>query len=551
MGPSVRTAASNLGDASADQAPRDRGPRLDGSPPPDAVTRDDSADAAGTVDPFAIQISASISTACAVLPDGQVSCWGSDLDGVLGDGDVDGAPGPVLVLGLQDALAIGLSNGAYTSTACALRKSGEIACWGSNKYGVLGDGTSTSRSEPVDVVGLPFATGLAVGDEFACALHADGTVSCWGSGEVGSLGQGKLESSPTPVTVKTIASATRIASSNYARHACALLQDQTIWCWGANNAGQLGDGSKTDSPFPLQLAGIAGATDVAVGESFTCALLQDGTVWCLGQNDYEQLGLASTADVSSPLQISGLSDVRAIAAGSSNACAILQDNSLHCWGAGAYNNLLDDRLVDSSAPVHLARLGPVARVAIGGYTHGGPATTLCAVKMDGTISCWGDNQHGQHGSAERAATLQPVTSSYGSVTAMGLGKGFSCALTAGVVHCAGSNVNGTLGDGTEVARVTPAVVNVPQTPIGLSAGITWHLHTSSVCALHQSGSVACWGRRGAAQDGNPGGSSTISQPTLVAGIDDAQQVEVGESSACALKGGGGLVLGQQLQWNSR
>jgi len=159
----------------------------------------DTVDAAGVADPFAFRIATNISTACAVLPDGRISCWGSDLDGVLGDGTVDNSPGPVLVNGVQDALAVGLSNGAYTSTACALRKNGKVACWGGNAHGELGDGTTRRATSPVEVQGISDAEAVFAGSAYTCVRRAGGALVCFGDSQFGQLGTDHGFLAPTTV----------------------------------------------------------------------------------------------------------------------------------------------------------------------------------------------------------------------------------------------------------------------------------------------------------------------------------------------------------------
>lgn len=481
-----------------------------------------------------VSVAASLNAACASHPEGGVSCWGSDRYGALGDGDSDTAPLPVSVQGVDDAWRVALSAGYYSGFGCALARSGTIDCWGSNDRGQLGDGSVVPRNAAAAVAGIGDAVALALGLEFACALRVGGQVACWGAGSGGQLGDGRNSDSALPVAVLGIGAAHKVVTSNYASHACALV-DSALWCWGNNGSGQLGDGTRTGAASPVATAPGSSWVDAAVGHNFSCALRSDGTVWCWGDNDCDQLGSDVVTDSLVPVQIAGVSGAIAVAAGASNACAILQDRSLWCWGSGAYNNLLDDRLLNSGAPVALTELGPVAEVSMGGYTHGGPQTTLCAVKMSGEVACWGNNQQGQHGtgasSQQRTAIEVPA---FDGATSIAIGPSFTCAAVNGEVRCAGSNVQGTLGDGTLLAREYPAPVVGVTGARSVAAGTSWTPHGTHACALLQDGSVSCWGGNSSGQLGDRTPVDAQPTPTAVQGIAGATQIEVGVSYSCAV-----------------
>jgi lysozyme len=197
-----------------------------------------------------------------LLEGGRVACWGDGSEGQLGDGTARDAARPVLVQGLFGP-ATALVAGAYHT--CALLADGSVACWGENRFGQVGDGTRAQRPAAVAVAGLPAkARALAAGASFNCALLDDGSVACWGSNEMGELGVGTFaappvsgETPPPPPPPRRVeklpGKATAIAAAG--NHACSLLESGAVWCWGANEYGQLGDGTLEERDLPVEWQG--------------------------------------------------------------------------------------------------------------------------------------------------------------------------------------------------------------------------------------------------------------------------------------------------------
>jgi alpha-tubulin suppressor-like RCC1 family protein len=266
--------------------------------------------------------------ACVVLSSGAVECWGSNLHGGLGNASVDGgvpggsSPVPLVVSGLPRASAVGLGSGS----ACAVLLDGTVQCWGANVYGQLGNGSTTDSTTPVAVSGVSGAVAIAVGWMHACALLADGTVACWGDNGNGALGLGTFSgpqtcasiSEPcatTPGKVPGLSHVTAIAAGMFTT--CALLSDGTGRCWGWNYHGELGDGTMVDdSSTPVVVSGLTGASAIALGYENACALVSSGDVLCWGQNSLGQLGSAPTGPQTctvsgyycstTPIKVSGL-----------------------------------------------------------------------------------------------------------------------------------------------------------------------------------------------------------------------------------------------------
>jgi len=190
---------------------------------------------------------------------------------------------------------------------CALTASGGVKCWGSNVDGELGDGTNTDRYTPVDVVGLSAGVqAIAAGNSHTCALTASSGVKCWGYNGYGQLGDGTNNTTSAPVDVVGLSSGVQAIAAG-GHHTCALTASGGVKCWGSNVDGELGDGTTTDRSTPVDVVGLSsGVQAIAAGWGHTCALTASGGVKCWGDNYYGQLGDGTTMDRSTPVDVIGL-----------------------------------------------------------------------------------------------------------------------------------------------------------------------------------------------------------------------------------------------------
>ena len=345
-----------------------------------------------------------------------------------------------------------------------------VKAFGENASGQLGDGTTTDRNTPVTVAGLAGIVAVSGGGDqleaHSVALKRNGTVWCWGSNLYGGLGNGSTVNSGSPVQASGLSGVTQISAGGW--HTSALKSDGTVWTWGWNADGQLGIGNTTDKNTPQQVPGLSGVIKISSGIYHTLALKSDGTVWAWGDNISGQIGDGSTTDRTSPVQVTGLNNVRAIAAGRFFSLAIKNDGTVWTWGENLYGQLGDGSTTDKSTPVQVSGLTNVVEAVVAtGAFH------CLALKSDNTVWSWGRNTYGNLGDGTVTNRNTPVqVSGIGAVKGMAAGTNFSLFYkNDGTFWACGRNASGQLGDGTVTQRnnVTQAtgVCSVLQ-PVGIS-----------------------------------------------------------------------------------
>ena len=335
---------------------------------------------------------------------------------------------------------------------------GGVVCWGNNRFGGLGDGTTTSRRTPTPVSGLAAgAAAVGAGADHTCALTTGGGLICWGDNSSGQLGDGTYDQHAVPTPVAGL-DAGMSALSPGGSHTCALTTGGGVVCWGNNYNGQIGDGTRVTRTTQTPVTGLAsGVVAVAAGAYHSCALTTSGSVKCWGDNTYGQIGDGSTTRRLTPVAVSGLSSgVMAIAAGTYYTCALKTSGGVVCWGDNTSGQLGDGTTTQRSTPTAVSGLpGGVTAIAAGDV-H------ACAVTAGGVVKCWGSNSYGElgDGTTTRRQTPTPVTGLGAGVASISAGTYHTCALTTGpAVLCWGLNSDGQLGDGTTTNRSTPTPAN--------------------------------------------------------------------------------------------
>jgi alpha-tubulin suppressor-like RCC1 family protein len=260
---------------------------------------------------------------CAITGSDRVKCWGDTIYGQInGDPNAHANTFTPWDVGLStDVATVGI--GMYFD--CAVTRTGRAKCWGLNSAGQLGTGGTDDAYSPADVLGIGPSLGIvgAVAGYFACAVTAAGGAVCWGSNSRGQLGTTNSGDAHKPAPVSGLGSGvTAIATGN--EHACALLGDGSVQCWGSNASGQLGDRTQTDHATPAPVKGLDPAKAIAAAGQHSCALLQSGQVACWGDG--------GSQIATQPVVLGGFTSAVELVAGAAHACARLADKTVQCWG---------------------------------------------------------------------------------------------------------------------------------------------------------------------------------------------------------------------------
>ena len=378
--------------------------------------------------------------------------WGYNGFGQIGNGSLNNPiTQPVAVSGLIGAKGVAIG----ADHSLAFFNNSTVRAWGDNYQGQLGNNTTNYSSVPVSVkanvtptllTNLTGVTAVAAGGFHSLALRNDGTVWAWGENTNGQLGIGTTANSLTAQAVSTgqtgVASITAIAAGG--SHSLALRNDGTVWAWGYNGRGQLGNDTTTDSLVPVQVVLQSGnnpifltnITAIAAGGAFSVALKNDGTVWVWGYNGFGQLGNNSTTDSNVPVQVvmedkTPLINIKAISAGLDHVLALDVNGKIWAWGYNGLGQLGDNTTINRSTPVKVkivtdSSTTPVqvqdfaAALITSPFTVDGVSPILAvghhslARQSDGKLYAWGDNAYGQLGFAPPSnldtfrTTPQPV-----------------------------------------------------------------------------------------------------------------------------------------------
>jgi alpha-tubulin suppressor-like RCC1 family protein len=412
---------------------------------------------------------------------------------------------------------------------CALLETQDVECWGTNQFGLLGDGgTEPVSYVPVYVKGLAGVKSLVDNNGaswLVCAVLVTGRVECWGSNQYGLLGDGGTEAiSDTPVTVRKIADAKSVFTSDNGT-ACAILTTGHVDCWGYNAQGQLGDGGFKSSGVPVAVHGISHApslsdvTSLSSGDLSTCALLGSGGVDCWGGNNYGALGNGGDEAYSNvPVAVRGITSAKSLFGYGTTYCAVLASGGVDCWGygVGATGNGLGG--VESDVPVAISGITGAKSIA---FAYGPTESTECALLADANVECWGSNSDGLLGNGvDEAKSTTPVrvsglTNAVSIVPGYGTAAAFCVLRKTGRVACWGSEAYGLLGNGSSsVSAYSP----VPVAARGLSTAVAVTQGTNGFCALLKTGGVDCWGANLTQVPRGPGNEQYSTVPVPVAGL---------------------------------
>jgi len=377
---------------------------------------------------------------------------------------------------------------------------------------------------------------IEAGLSHSLALMSDGTVWAWGANNYGQLGNGSTAASVPPVQVSNLSDV--IAVSAGTSHSMAVKSDGTVWAWGLNTNGRLGDGTTTQRTAPVQVMNLTGVVSIAAGADHSMAVKSDGTVWAWGLNTYGRLGDGTTTQRTSPVLVSNLTGVVSIAAGAYHSMAFKSDGTVWAWGLNTNGRLGDGTTTQRITPVQVKNFTGAVSIAAG-EAHS------IALKSDGTVWAWGLNTNGRLGDGTTTQRTTPVqVSNLTGIIAVSAGSAHSMALQSdGTVWAWGLNTNGQLGDGTATIRTTAVQVSSLTGAVSIAAG------GSHSIALKSDGKTWAWGNNANYQLGD---WSILNRntPVQVIGIAEIIDVSVGSSHYLALKSDG-TVWAWGLNTNGR
>jgi hypothetical protein len=398
-------------DAGKDGSAERDAPRGGDAPIGDVSDADESStDDGGTFDGSsshcAVEIATGTNHTCARRGDGTLWCWGSNAGGQLGLGPGGSwmVPAPTQVTSLGTTV---VEVTAGTNHTCARKQDGTVWCWGYNDVGQVGDGTTMRRPDPVQVTDLGMTTvEIDAGFDHTCARKQNGELWCWGMNADGRLGDGSI-TTPRVRPVQTMVGmrVTQVGPGGF--HSCAVALDASLWCWGYNSTGELGNGAYSTTPTstPIQVTTLGTTVaKVVAGRQSTCARTLDSKVYCWGDNGWGQVGDGTTMqDPNIPKEVIALgSTVVDLWAGRDHTCALKQAGTLWCWGANEAGQVGDGmEKPAASTPIEMTALGDTVAEAAGGGSH------TCARKSDGSVWCWGNNGEGELGDETITPTTMP------------------------------------------------------------------------------------------------------------------------------------------------
>jgi alpha-tubulin suppressor-like RCC1 family protein len=351
--------------------------------------------------------------------------------------------------------AASLQAKAGSSHTLLLRGDGTVWAWGANGSGQLGDGSTSSSHVPQKVAGLSAVKAVVASGEHSLALRGpDGSVWAWGRNDSGQLGDGTTVARLLPMQVLGLEGVVALASGS--RHVLALTSGRTVLAWGRNHEGQLGDGSTLPSSTPRLVSGLDDVVAVAAGGNHSLALLADGTVWAWGANTEGQLGDGSKRNRTAPVQVAGLTHVVAVAAGDSHSLALLADGTVWAWGSNTRGQLGDGSTRAHVRPERVPRLTGVVALASGSH-H------AIALDAAGAVWTWGYNGFGQlgDGSTDTRELPMRLDGLMGGASVDANGNHTVVVGADGSVRTWGANAQGQLGDGSHFQSSTPVRVVQP------------------------------------------------------------------------------------------
>lgn len=387
---------------------------------------------------------------------------------------------------------------------------------------VVAINASGSSHESTVTVAAPAAVSISAGGNHVCAIKLNHSLWCWGANNYGQLGIGDNARRYVPTQVGADRDWLRVSAGG--DHTCAIKIGGNLFCWGRKTTGELGAPTGQWKTSPVQIGAGRAWITVASGRAHTCAIDEGGELWCWGSNVDHQVGVVSVSSNDEPQNVMPGVVWNSVSTGDAHTCAVRTEGALLCWGNNAYGQLGSTEIKSSDVPRRVGDEVQWAAIAAG-------ANHNCALKTDTSLWCWGRNSYGQLGVGTEEWT-RGVPTRVGNELGwadVALGQQHSCATRVdGRLRCWGANLEGQLPvQGTDNHRV----------PVEIDSGVWWHqvaLGDSHTCALAVDGTYGCWGRNSEGQRGD-GVPTNNPQPVTISPDGDWATVVAGWYHTCGLK----------------
>lgn len=354
-------------------------------------------------DPSFVSIATGQDHTCGLTAEGEAYCWGSNDSGQLGSGAIDSSRHDV-PMRVEGGMKFKSLTTGYRHT-CALAVDGSAYCWGWNESGQLGNGNvPTATSKPALVGGALVFTSISAGATHTCGPTSSRDVYCWGGNWHGQTGDGTTDGdNATPCChAKPVLVVGKVRFSQISIggiHGCGITRDGEGYCWGNGRDGRLGLGlaDSNDRPSPAPVTGQLHFASISARGWHSCALTSDGAAYCWGRGSEGQLGTSSLVERQDrPAPVSGRLKFSSLSVGSQHTCGLTEDGALYCWGGNKLNQVGGDPQTVATPARQFAGLR-FRQVAAGGNEFSGHT---CAITVENSVLCWGDNRKGQLGPFE-------------------------------------------------------------------------------------------------------------------------------------------------------
>ncbi len=418
---------------------------------------------------------------CRIDALGEMRCWGKNTSGQLGDGTKSRRNVMTPVTGSH----VWKSVTVFRDTTCAIDTGSRLWCWG-----LLGGvaGTPFQASEPTQAGSAADWVQVSVGEGHICGLHQDGALTCWGANSQGQLGVPSPTFAPVDAPVQVEPGTAWGVVAAGVGYTCAVKRDGSLWCWGANTYGNLGDGTLASRSTPTRVGSEVDWRTVDTGAFYTtCGIRLDGNLWCWGQNVYGQVVGGTDTKVVAPQKQAGPGGWRSVDSGSLSTCGTLFNDTVSCWG----------RIIGVDAtPLGtgtLSEMGPVKDAAPSepGAVGARFPTFVCAQTKDDSTWCWGQNNDGQLAIGSFANKAEPERVGQATWSQIGPGAGYTCGLRQdGTLWCWGG------GSAIQWPLMSAGQPILVQSPVQVDPGNTWRslsVGAADFCGVKNDKSLWCAG----------------------------------------------------------